>query len=337
MSNDLEVPFDRVTYREGQLLAALDLQDDKRRNDRLRWMHVRYLHDTWGIALGFEVRKKADGAAVIVGPGYAVDSRGRDILLSSAMEIPVPSLAGPATIVLMVSFQDDAKFRQLPDALMCPLTGLNPRADRPLLFWKAAEEVRLGLEVPLVALQIENDRIHGDLISRVRRKARRLVRPHLGLGTTEPGKTGWRNVMTPPQQLSVLEVTVDTTEAGFSRVPYYFASLAGDFSGIIVAPEGPGVEPWPVGSFPAFFNVPFGFITDETASGFTFRILPARGFPVGVPTVSEQAEAHEWTISWLGIEPVLGCAPILDLRRVFLGSGQLSAGLVELINGEVGS
>ena len=57
MAHDLDIPFDRITYRDGQLLTALDLSDEQRRHDRLRRLHVRYLHDTWGIALGLEVRQ----------------------------------------------------------------------------------------------------------------------------------------------------------------------------------------------------------------------------------------------------------------------------------------
>jgi len=52
---ELQTPFDRVTYREGQLLASRDLHDDFDTAERLRRMHTRFLHYTWGIALGFSV------------------------------------------------------------------------------------------------------------------------------------------------------------------------------------------------------------------------------------------------------------------------------------------
>ena len=76
MTHDLEIPFERVTYRRGQRLEARDLHDDHRRDARLRELHVRHLHDTWGIALGFEVtgiRDTGSGAArnatgILVGP-----------------------------------------------------------------------------------------------------------------------------------------------------------------------------------------------------------------------------------------------------------------------------
>ena len=55
MAKGLEIPFDRVTWRDGQLLTANDMQSDQTRDSRLWQLHTRYLHDTWGIAIGFAV------------------------------------------------------------------------------------------------------------------------------------------------------------------------------------------------------------------------------------------------------------------------------------------
>src|SRR5712691_6747461 len=105
MISDLDIPFDRITYRDGQLLTALDLSDEQRRYDRLRRLHVRYLHDTWGIALGFEVHQAADNRAVVVGPGYAVDGTGRDISLAESIHITVPPILDLTPVVLTMRYQ----------------------------------------------------------------------------------------------------------------------------------------------------------------------------------------------------------------------------------------
>ena len=73
MNNDGEISYNRVTYREGQLFAVHDMEDDQRREAWLRRLHLRYLHDTWGIALGFEVDKTNDNMSVRLKPGYAVE------------------------------------------------------------------------------------------------------------------------------------------------------------------------------------------------------------------------------------------------------------------------
>ena len=42
----------RIAYHEGQLLSARDLGDDAAYESRLRGLHVRGLHNTWGVAPG---------------------------------------------------------------------------------------------------------------------------------------------------------------------------------------------------------------------------------------------------------------------------------------------
>ena len=86
---DLQIPFDRVTYRDGQLLASRDLQDDVRADQRLRSLHTRYLHDTWGIALGFTVTASVGSSSVHVGPGYAIDASAQELLLAEDIDGPV--------------------------------------------------------------------------------------------------------------------------------------------------------------------------------------------------------------------------------------------------------
>ncbi|HXV94468.1 MAG TPA: hypothetical protein VD813_14275, partial [Pseudonocardia sp.] len=110
MNVDPGVPFDRTTYRDGQLLAARDLGDDRRDEARRRWLHVRHLHGTWGIALGLTVHADESGAGVVLGPGYAVDEGGRDLLLANGLHVPVPAGAGPIRFVLTLRYREDEAF-----------------------------------------------------------------------------------------------------------------------------------------------------------------------------------------------------------------------------------
>jgi hypothetical protein len=336
MANDLDIPFDRITYRDGQLLTALDLSDEQRRHDRLRRLHVHYLHDTWGIALGLEVRQAADNRTIVVGPGYAVDGTGRDILLAESLQVSVPQMLSREAVVLTARYQEDAAFRDRPDlAALCLCGGLDPRHERPLFAWRLPDEVRFGPEVPLVQVVVENGVILGGLDGRVRRYTQPLVRPHIGWGVTEPGRSGWRQW----HQFGIdfgLEVVVDTSDVGFTRVPYYFATLQGDFGNrageeLLFQPDV-----WPTGMHPTFFLGAWNFITDADRERFKYRIfnrgvsdIPGHLFRRATP-VSE-AESRRWTVAWVGLEPVSGCEPALNLTRLFTLSGFPVRGLASFI------
>src|SRR5262245_23484544 len=138
MANELDIPFDRITYRNGQLLTARDLRDDMRRDARLRWLHVQHLHETCGIALGLEVHlASGDGKALVIGPGYAVDGMGHDILLPNGIGLTVPNVTGPQPFVLVLGYLEDAAFHDRPDlATLCLGEGLDPRHERPSFFWQ---------------------------------------------------------------------------------------------------------------------------------------------------------------------------------------------------------
>src|SRR5262249_181146 len=182
MPNEPRLPVDRITYRDGQLLTARDLRDDKRRDDRLRWLHTRYLHQTWGVALGYEIQASRGDTSVVVGPGYAVDADGRDLLLAKTISIAIPT--GSAALVLTLSYGRDSAFREQRDQeVSCGIIDFNLRGEHPLLRWLAPDEVRFGPQVPLVRIAAINGMLVGELDFRVRRRARRQLRPHLGLGS----------------------------------------------------------------------------------------------------------------------------------------------------------
>jgi hypothetical protein len=299
-----ELPMDRITYRDGQLLTARDLRDDKRRDDRLRWLHTRYLHDTWGIALGYEVQRCEGNDAVIVGPGYAVDSSGRDIVLAEAVRIAVPNVSGPAKLVL-VARHSDSPFHRLRHNSYLRCGGLDLRNDRPVLLWLQPGEVRFGQQVPLVSVTVVNLKISGVLDFRVRHKARRLLRPHIGWGSTGPGRTGWKDGPDLGLNIIRLQVTVDTSGAGFTKTPFYFAAVEGHTSS------------WPGGSTqPRFLSNPLGFITDAASDRFTYEVAQVGDLPPKLPAAWFYAEALGWRVSWFGLESFADCPLVLNLNQI---------------------
>lgn len=338
MIDDLVIPCDRVTFRDGQRLTSRDLRDVRRRHDRLRRLHHRVLHDTWGIALGFEVSQvdaaggevDAGGTAVVVGPGYAVDDSGRELLLAENVQVPVPRVSGPgpAIRVLTVRHQDDAAFHDLRDdlAAVCPGTGLDRRLERPLFAWRRQEESRLGEEVPVTQAELTESGIVGTLDPRVRRFARPAVRPYMVRGSTEPGRTGWRPWMEAGGSKG-LEVVVDTSEAGFADAsadsgapPLYFATLSGDFGNRADQDPVSTRDVW-AGTPQSFFLDALGFIDSASTTSFTYRLLQVDSLPLQLPDDPAKAESRRWTISWLGLETVRGCEPALDLGSQYSLSG----------------
>lgn len=315
MSSDLEIPFDRVTYREGQRLTARDMEDDRRREAWFRRLHNRYQHDTWGIALGLDVDPTNDNSGVRLKPGHAIDDFGRDFLLTETIELAVPAVVGPENYVLTASYQEDAAFRERSELKnVCLGSGLDPRLERPILKWRRPEDIRFGPHVPLVQVVAQNGTIQGTLDKRVRRNARPSVRPHTGSGTTERGRSGWREWVDGNNQQLGLELSVDTSDAGFIKVPFYFAILHRD------VPEGASGSTGSNMDRDIMFLDGLRFVTDVRQDGFTYRIMRTDQSSNGELPSAAQAEERGWFLFWFGLEPVTGCQPTIP-QVVFLLSG----------------
>jgi hypothetical protein len=76
----------RPRYREGQVLRRQDLQDEQDYRIGLRWQHNRACHG-WGVVEGLEFYVSADGKTATLGPGYAIDGYGRDLVVPQARRL----------------------------------------------------------------------------------------------------------------------------------------------------------------------------------------------------------------------------------------------------------
>ena len=91
-----DVPqLERVRYFAGELLTADDLATEADYERQMRWLHNRSLHG-WGIGFGLDVLGNRGDTQVTVNPGYAVDSDGREIILSAPVRLPIPAVPGGA-------------------------------------------------------------------------------------------------------------------------------------------------------------------------------------------------------------------------------------------------
>src|SRR4051812_4682246 len=77
-----------------------------------RALHVRAVHGTWGVALGFELALADGGQAVAVGPGFGYDCRGREIASAELLQTRLPSLGEPADLVISAECGGRLRWRE---------------------------------------------------------------------------------------------------------------------------------------------------------------------------------------------------------------------------------
>ena len=304
MADTTDLAAGRVTYREGQRLTARDLLDDRARRMRLRQLHVRNLHETWGIATGFDVQA-AGPAAVAIGPGYALDYFARDLVLSASIVIPVPMVVGPEAFVLVATFLQDCAFpTSVAGAAVCLNAPLHPRRERPAFAWRTIAELELGAMVPICHVVVENDAIKGSVQTRVRRYARRLVRPHVATGITDVDRSLWQEWWQRDIYNGYYQ-RVDTTDGGFTATPQYFARL------VAVKPPPSNTESENLQGL-CLAHV---HIKETARDSFVFHAVVIEKYRLDL--------FESWAISWIGVQPMNGCPPVLNLSRLVTLAGHL--------------
>lgn len=140
MAGKQQTDSQRIRYFDGQLLTARDLRDDVAYEARMRGLHVRALHNTWGVALGLAVTVQNNNV-VKVSPGIAYDCRGRELFSARDLLIgPPPRPLGSqvnAWLFDLVIRYDESGERGRADSVLCT-DGVNPGEERPLWRWRFA-------------------------------------------------------------------------------------------------------------------------------------------------------------------------------------------------------
>ena len=313
----------RVRYSDDQLLKARDLDDDLAYEATLRRMHVRGLHETWGVALGFYLSLSSPPDKALVGPGLAYDALGRELLLSETLAMPAPQpQAGSKTLLAY----DLALSQRGPADILARRRQMSVCADKVpaegvSIRWVLvgeqsgpatgllAKDLRLGLEVPLGRFVF--DPVAGTLsgpVAGFRKNARPLLRPHIGTGAINFDAIG----LTPNRPDATM--TVATSDAGFSAPPQYFVFL----------PQNAVVN-----SFnSAGFVGPLLSVSQPLYDQFTLRATLAAD---GKTPPEERhgrlkallGELSGSQVVWVGIEPVAGCQPTPDFTLLYYPFGAM--------------
>lgn len=304
----------RIGYYHGQQLAARDLQDEADFESRMRGLHMRGLHNTWGVALGFEVVRQ-DALVLQVGPGLAYDAHGREIVSAHTLNVGPPVLprntgAGAWWFDLVIRYDD---WMEPPLASLGCFQGVPPGEERPRWRWcyagpaagaKAVQplspEVRLGEDIPLVRVRLTDEPGFDEALDfSLRRAAQGLVRPHVAGGSPQ------RNLALDTSRFA-FTTTIDTSAAGFNQTPFYFARVS--IPALLqLAQSGE--------SLPSFLG-PFVTVRSPQRTSFSLDVRIAqtssvlRAAATTVPTVPAQ-------VTWIGVEPTGGCPPSLTLFAAF--------------------
>lgn len=320
-------PFpERIRFFDGQRLFAADLQALEEFNRQMRWLHNQSLHQA-GVASGYAMVGNRDDRQVTIQPGYAIDSGGREIVLTQPEVLQVPPVANdgqgdPVYFDLTVSYPDDSLLKETEtrDGVCVSRSAMRLR-EKPVFCWvelvptgdppgpialatdrqaKLAtvnKEVESGLRIRLARAEVFNCKLSQPLSVAQRRNARATALPFLSAGRTSTTDNAWDTVATDRGILVTLPV--DTSDARFRTAPRYLAHVSGDRQVTLNIKNA------------ALTLVLDGFprVTAASALGFTFSLLIPDILvdrPAGVDLYNMAAALKSalkpWYVEWLGIE-----------------------------------
>jgi len=297
--------LERLRFWQGQALLDRDFNDHLQLEAHRRWWHNRAIHNAYGVATGFEAT--FDGGTVRVAPGIAYDCFGRELYLQEEHRLPIPDPVASGeqsepSWMLVISY------RETPEIAAADSACKNRRSpiERPKLAWRREREWDPRDGVPLARGAYSLNDFVVDPV--VRPRARALARPLVASGFTVQGNTAWK--AWPPEEQGAapndpaitmvaspgvlvrflqasaggIEVTVDTSAAGFTETPCYFAALQR-------VPSDRAQR--------SFELVALDRILDPTPSSFTYSLL-----------ISEQSEAaklgsfarRHFYVGWIGVQ-----------------------------------
>jgi hypothetical protein len=272
----------------------------------MRWLHNQSLHQP-GIGRGLAVTGRRDEREVRVGTGYALDARGREIVLTREKVEQVPPVASETDgqsvfFDLAISYPDDAllEVSETREGICLP-RGVVRLREEPVLCWirlrrdaadrlapvdsKLRQEVQDGLRIVLARVEVLDCRLRQDVSLAERRSARPARQPYIACGSQG---VDWQEVSIGERAFS-LTATVDTSAAGFLTTPCYSLRLDGER----VVMAGDQVVFW------VFDNTPNVLASTPTQFQFNVLLFTQR---LGGDGEEESPPWSEWQAVWLGIE-----------------------------------
>lgn len=257
--------IERLQFFNGQRLFASDLQGIEAFNREMRWLHNKSLHQP-GIGNGFAVSGKKGDREVQIGPGYAIDALGREIVLTETRVEPVPPVAGEedgaaALFVLTVSYPDDEFLAESETRVgVCGGEGVIRLKEEPVFCWvrlnqnrqpedaEIKQEILSGMRLILAQAEVLNCRLNKDVSLAQRTSARPAKQPYIWCGRVTPCWEPWELTPFDPKKVFTsagsslasigsksapiilpvgIQATIDTSGCGFLTTPCYTARISG--------------------------------------------------------------------------------------------------------------
>jgi hypothetical protein len=315
-SPDPVAPVERLSFFDGQRLFAADLGGIDDYNRRMRWLHNQSLHQP-GVGKGFAVTGALGDRQVSVGAGYALDSLGREIVLTRTVIVPIPPVASEAGgqsvfFDLAVSYPDDSQLAETEtrQGICLPLGAVRLR-EEPSVCWvrlerdeagnlqpvdpRLAADVKAALRLVLARAEVLQCKLKQPVSTAVRLGVRPVSQPYIACGQEV---VQWQ-AETPALQVGDkvspilpfrLTAFVDTSAAAFATIPFYTARIAGER--LLTANPGPNsvqvlVEP----------------LVDLSQATRTSFLLQAALVPVPFGPAFDHFGGYEtWQVVWMGVE-----------------------------------
>lgn len=263
----------RVRYTEGQMLLSADFQDIERVEAQRRWWHNRALHSAYGVYQGFDAQmvkgKAGQSQTVVVQPGVAYDCFGRELVLDCVARVSVPTnfASSEGTLTLLIRYQEMSCRQELNAySSVCSMKSGAQSSGTIEFVWADGTRIPVREGVVLGTLTYYKFKILRFVKFKMAPTGLPLARPNLATGSTVPGNTSWKpwdfqsqdaNVKTIYTELGV-QTTIDTSAAGFTDIPQYFAWIQGSIWNSQFSQLVPALLP---------------SLANESANSFTFRLL----------------------------------------------------------------
>jgi hypothetical protein len=320
--------LERIQFFNGERLFASDLQALEAFDREMRWLHNQSLHQA-GVGSGFQVVGNVGDRQVTISPGYAIDSCGREIILTETQVLQIPPVAdngsgGSVFFDLTVSYPDDTELKPSETRSgICLPTGVIRLREEPVFCWvrlsddptnhqpvdaRLKDRIQKGLFLVLAQVEIFNCQLRQPVSTVPRRNALPSKQPHIACGVEM--KPNWQPVNigtgTPtgsgaivvPFGTYMYTGLVHTSAAAFQSTPFYTVRLIGD-----------RIFPFTSGAtllsfvMDALVSIPPD--ATLTPKGFTVQIFPvATGINTSsVPSQSDITNGvNQWTVGWMGVE-----------------------------------
>jgi hypothetical protein len=256
--------LERRNFFASQRLLDVDLNDREAFHREMRWLHNRSLHQP-GVGNGYQILGAKGDRSVTIGPGYAIDANGREIVLNRSVDEPIPPVAGedngtlPSFFYLAVSYPDDSRLDEAEVRLgTCGTRGAVRLSERPLICWipltvdktsgagvlvpadaDLRRDVNAGMLIVLAIVEVFQCRLNRDITEKSflpRRSARPPRLPYTASAVeVKPDWvaeliTGLTAPVLPPPSMAPaffrLKATVKTVVATFGAIPRYLARVS---------------------------------------------------------------------------------------------------------------